>query len=62
MWPGIHTGILEPELKTFDPNEPVKSFVYISAEPEAAFGQLTDDVWTQFAENEKSKVMAAMTA
>jgi len=51
--------LLDPELKTMDPNQAVKSFVYISAEPEAAFGQLGQDVWAQFAENETSKVMAA---
>jgi SecD/SecF fusion protein len=51
--------VLNSQLRPFDANEPVKEFAYVSAEPEAAFGQLADDVWTQFAENEKTKVQQA---
>jgi len=42
-----------------DPNQPVKSFAYVSAEPEAGFRELSDDERTRFVENEKTKVMAA---
>ena len=39
---------------------PVKSFVYIAAEPEIAAGQQDSDVWTQFVDGEKAKVVDAM--
>jgi SecD/SecF fusion protein len=42
-----------------DPNEPMKSFVYVSAEPEASFRELSEDEWARFVENEKAKVLAA---
>lgn len=51
--------ILDNQLRPFDVNEPVNAFAYVSAEPEAAFGQLTDDTWTQFVENENTKVLTA---
>ncbi len=41
------------------PNEPIKSFVYVSVHPEAAFRQLTDDEWSRFTESETTKVMTA---
>jgi len=47
------------DLNKLDPNQPVESFVYISAEPEAGFRELTEDEWTRFAENERRKVLAA---
>ena len=42
-----------------DPNQSVKSFVYVSAETEAGIRELTEDEWNQFVDNEKSKVLAA---
>jgi SecD/SecF fusion protein len=51
--------ILSADLTALDPARPVKSFVYISTQPEAAFRELTEDEWTQFTENEKTKVTAA---
>ena len=42
-----------------DPNKPMKSFVYVSAEYEAGFRELSEDEWTRFVENEKAKVLAA---
>ncbi len=42
-----------------DPNQTVKSFVYVSAESEAAFRELTEDEWTRFVETERAKVLAA---
>jgi SecD/SecF fusion protein len=51
--------ILNPDLTAIEPNQPVKSFAYISVHPEAAFRQLTEDEWTRFAENEKTKLLAA---
>jgi SecD/SecF fusion protein len=53
-------AILDSSLNEMtDPNQPVKSFVYVSAGPEAGLSELTDDEWTRFAENEKAKVNAA---
>jgi len=51
--------ILGPNLTTTEPNEPVDSFVYVSAEQEAGFRELTEDEWTRFIENETVKVLAA---
>jgi SecD/SecF fusion protein len=51
--------LLNSELGQADANEPVKSFVYVSSEPGAAFGEMSEDVWTQFVENETTKVLTA---
>jgi len=51
--------ILGSGLTTMEPNQPVKSFVYLSVEPEAGFRELTEDEWTRFVENEKTKILAA---
>jgi len=42
-----------------EPNLPVKSFVYVSVEPQAGLRELTEDEWMQFVENETTKVVAA---
>lgn len=39
--------------------KPVKSFVYVSTAPEAGLRQLSEEEWTQFVNNETSKVLAA---
>ena len=44
---------------TTDPNQTVKSFVYVSANPEASFRELSDEERTQFVDNERTKVLAA---
>ncbi|MHC4337235.1 MAG: protein translocase subunit SecD [Planctomycetota bacterium] len=46
-------------LTALEPNVPVESFVYVSAEPEAGIRELTEDEWTGFVENETAKVLAA---
>ena len=52
--------ILDASLNAIaDPNRPTKSFVYVSAIPEAGFRELSEDEWTRFVENEKAKVLAA---
>jgi SecD/SecF fusion protein len=51
--------ILGPSMATIEPNQPAKSFVYISTEPEAGFRELTEDEWSQFVKNETTKVLAA---
>ena len=52
--------VLDSNLKTMDPNLPVKSFVYLAAEPELAAGSPDSDMWTQFVDGEKAKVTDAM--
>ena len=51
--------ILDSDLTAIKPNSEVASFVYVSAEPEAGFRQLTDDEWSRFVENETTKVLTA---
>ncbi|TSA45131.1 protein translocase subunit SecD [bacterium] len=51
--------VLDSDLAAIEPNQPVKSFVYISSHPEAGFRQLTDDELRQFVDNESTKVLAA---
>ena len=52
--------ILDTNLSAMtDPNQTVRSFVYVSAEAEAGLRELDEDEWTQFVENEKKKVLAA---
>ncbi|MHC4738444.1 MAG: protein translocase subunit SecD [Planctomycetota bacterium] len=51
--------ILDTELNVIEPNEPVKSFVYLSIDPEAGYRELTEDEWTLFVENEATKIQAA---
>ncbi len=52
--------ILDTSLNVMsDPNQSVKSFVYVSAEPEAGLRELDEDEWTRFVENEETKVLAA---
>ena len=42
-----------------DPNQPLKSFVYVSAEADAGFREPTEDEWDRFVANEETKVLAA---
>lgn len=52
--------ILDSSLNTIaDPNQPVKSFVYVSADPEASFRELSEEERTRFVDNERAKVLAA---
>jgi len=52
--------ILDSSLNAItDPNQPMKSFVFVSAEPEASYRELSEDEWTRFIENERAKVLAA---
>ncbi len=52
--------ILGPKLATIEQNKPVNQFAYISVVPEAGLRELTEDEWTQFVENETTKVLAAV--
>jgi SecD/SecF fusion protein len=51
----------DPNMKIAALNQPLNSFVYVSALPEAGLRELTDDEWTQFVDNETTKVTAATT-
>jgi len=51
--------ILSPNLRAPDPNQPINSFVYLSVMEEAGLRELTEDEWTQFVENEITRVTAA---
>jgi SecD/SecF fusion protein len=51
--------ILAPDMSDADPNQTIGSFVYVSAEPDAAIRELTEEEWTTFVENEKRKVTGA---
>jgi len=52
--------ILDSSLNTIaDPNQPVKSFVYVSADPEASFRELSEEERTRFVDNERAKVLGA---
>jgi len=51
--------ILGSNLMAMEPNQPVNSFVYVSAEEEAGIRELTKPEWTRFVENETDKVLAA---
>ena len=51
--------ILSPDLTPIEPNQTVSSFAYLSVEAEAGLRELTEDEWTQFVENETTRVLAA---
>ncbi len=51
--------ILDLQLNTIKSDQPVASFVYISAPPEAGYREISDEEWIRFVENEKTKVTAA---
>ena len=53
--------ILNADLTTMEPDQQVDGFVYLSAEPEAGFRELTEDEWRSFVENETARALAAAT-
>jgi SecD/SecF fusion protein len=42
-----------------EPNQPVKSFTYVSVEPEAGLREMPEDEWASFVENETARVITA---
>jgi SecD/SecF fusion protein len=52
--------VLDANLQPTDPNQVLNAFVYVSAPPEAVSGSVSEDVWAQFVDNEKTKVTGAM--
>ncbi len=51
--------LLGQAMTTIEPNQPVKSFIYISVKPEAGLRELTEDEWAQFVKNETARILAA---
>ena len=51
--------LLNSQLTAMEADQEVKSFVYVSVEPEAGFRELSEDEWERFIGNERSKVLAA---
>jgi SecD/SecF fusion protein len=52
--------LLDTGLQTVEPNQVLRSFIYVSAPPEAIGGQVNEDVWARFVDNETAKVTGAM--
>ena len=52
--------LLDAGLQPTEPNQTLQSFVYTSAPPEAVAGQVSEDVWSLFVDNETAKVTGAM--
>ncbi len=46
-------------IRPIDSDEPLNAFVYVSVEPEAGLRELSEDEWARFAENERTRVLAA---
>jgi SecD/SecF fusion protein len=46
-------------LKPLDSAQPANAFTYVSVQPEAGLRQLSPDEWTQFVNNEKTRVLQA---
>jgi len=53
--------ILDPDLGELQPDEPVKSFVYLSVEPEAGLREMDQDQWQRSLDNEKTKITQALS-
>jgi SecD/SecF fusion protein len=52
-------GIFAPGLKPAQATEPLKAFTFVSMEPEAGLRELNEQEWTQFVDNEKTRVLQA---
>ncbi len=52
-------ALFGPDIRPVDPNQPLDSLVYVSAEPEAGLRELDEDEWNRFVGNERSRLLAA---
>jgi len=52
--------VLNADLTILERSKPLTSFAYVSADPEAAFREFSEDEWNQFVGNEKGKISAAI--
>jgi len=51
--------IFGPGIKPVDANKPLDGFVYVSTDPEAGLREFSEEEWNRFAENERTRVLAA---
>jgi len=51
--------LLGPGLTEADANQPVTGFAYCTAPPEAGLRQFSEEEWTQYVDNEKTRVLTA---
>ncbi len=51
--------LLSTDLAALAPEDKLSSFVYVSVHPEAGFREFSDNEWTSYVDNEKSKLIAA---
>ena len=60
MWYGqSNNTVLSEDLAKLEPEDRIKSFVYVSVHPEAGYRDLDSSEWTGFVDNEKEKVTRA---
>jgi SecD/SecF fusion protein len=52
-------GVFAPGLKPAQATQPLKAFTFVSMEPEAGLRELNEQEWTQFVDNEKTRVLQA---
>ncbi len=53
--------IFAPSMKPVEPNQALSDFIFVSVEPEAGLRELSEDEWTRFVENERTRILAATT-
>ena len=58
--PMYNFKFLKPDLTTPEPNQPMTSFVYVSANEEFATGKPDETGWKNYEETEKAKIMVSM--
>jgi SecD/SecF fusion protein len=52
-------GIFAPGLKPAEATQPLNAFTFVSMEPDAGLRELNEQEWTQFENNEKTRVLQA---
>ena len=52
-------GVFAPGLKPAEATQPLKAFTFVSMEPEAGLREISEQEWTQFVDNEKTRVLQA---
>jgi len=51
--------LLGPGMAEVDPNQPVSGFAYVTVHPEAGLRQFSEEEWTLYQDNEKTRVLTA---
>jgi len=52
-------GVFAPGLKPAEATQLLKAFTFVSMEPEAGLREISEQEWTQFVDNEKTRVLQA---